>query len=106
MLKTATIYNLYDAFNWQTVCFTDAEEEYMIAADLTLYSNPLNQALNLEIRPQPKTAPAQSKDDKDENKDEDMIASDMTKYDSPMDDLDKIHDDKQKHKDVDHKTDK
>ena len=75
-----------------------SSDEFFIAADMTLYSNPLNRAL-LSTKT---TAPKQStstaaigeressgrKNNANKNPDE-WIASDMTKYDCPLADLDK-----------------
>ena len=74
------------------VCDFADEQEYMVAADLTLYSNPLNRALNLAGRLQHNVQAKQGQrlDEKE------TIAADMTKYDSPMADLDKRRDDKQR----------
>ena len=94
-------------------------DEYMIAADLTLYSNPLNKALDLKAKPKvtkdkevttPKPKQNQDGDQisgeenadetgnetETENENEAMIAADMTKYDSPLADLDVRHSDKEK----------
>ena len=72
------------------------EEDYMIAADLTLYCNPLNNALHITGRsgqPPPRHHGPQKAPRKDgeeeEEEEEDTIAADMTKYDSPMSILDK-----------------
>ena len=67
------------------------EEEYMIAADLTLYSNPLNRALGrLAESPKSKRKSIQEKPEKAEEERE-TIAADLTKYDSPMSELDHMH---------------
>ena len=64
-----------------------------IAADLTLYSNPLNNALHIAgARGASHNAKKQPPRQKEEGEDE--IAADMTKYDSPMADLDKRRNDK------------
>lgn len=89
---------------------TDEEEAFMVAADFTLYSNPLTKALHRTI-PKP-TKPAEPKKvtpgadiestmvkrnsdaqvDKvvmEEAKSGDIIASDMTMYDSPLSGLER-----------------
>ena len=79
-----------------------SEEDYFIAADLTLYSNPLNKALDTKIKSKTNAKGTGSKNSDAAGKgssaqeEQETIAADMTKYDSPMADLDKRHTEKQK----------
>lgn len=86
-------------------CFLFTPDQELIAADLNLYSNPLNRALGRrsvtktvkaetskpnEIKKQDN--PTTSKPNKDSISDEqseDIIALDLNKYDSPMKELEK-----------------
>lgn len=67
----------------------------MIAADLTLYSNPLSTALASSAAAVDEATnhkPGHGVDNKDgDGKEEDTIAADLTKYDSPMASLDIAH---------------
>ncbi|CAD5111074.1 DgyrCDS422 [Dimorphilus gyrociliatus] len=55
----------------------------MIAADLTLYTNPLNSALaDIGIK-------KPDKNDEKENEKTDIVAADLTQYDSPLADIEK-----------------
>ena len=65
-----------------------------IAADLTLYSNPLNTALTQNAPPpQKKEEKAGEKKDEGGKEDEEdcVVAADLVKYDSPMAELDRKH---------------
>ena len=70
----------------------------MIAADLTLYSNPLNSALHVKDKKGGKSGSKEvttsSQKDSTTSSTSDTIAADMTKYDSPMADYDKRRRDK------------
>ena len=106
------------------------EDEFLVAADFTLYSNPMNRALYSYMPSAPK-AETQTTDDKVEpgnqetakpatgnqvvdaaavevadKEEEEWIASDMTKYDSPLADmerrgLDRHFDEQSRTKDAD-----
>ncbi len=76
-----------------------AEDEYLVAADLTLYDNPLR----VLTKKKTKTSPQGEKDGKEKDKakpasnekekvETDVIAADLTKYSSPLDDLDNWRD--------------
>ncbi|CAH1773417.1 unnamed protein product [Owenia fusiformis] len=67
----------------------DDECEFMVAADLTLYTNPINSILGAG-----KSSTKKKNDHKNEEKD--MIAADLTKYDSPLAAMDKSHTDRQR----------
>ena len=68
------------------------EDEFAIAADLTLYTNPLNKCLHVKKResvlPAGGGTPAAQKPSAEANTADDderaMVAADMTMYDSPM----------------------
>ena len=73
-------------------------DQEFIAADLTLYSNPLNKALSAATagtpsKPQAQAATAKPQNEKEAAKPEkdDMVAADLTKYDSPLSELDRKH---------------
>ena len=73
-----------------------------IAADLTLYSNPLNKALNMVQAPPAAKKEEENKKEgekeKKEDVEEDIVAADLTKYDSPMSQMDRKHHEAQKKK--------
>ena len=72
----------------------------MVAADFTLYTNPVNKALHRPLGGKSSNTSAQGKSDNRKTStasskashaspDDEMIASDMTKYDSPLAELEK-----------------
>jgi hypothetical protein len=64
----------------------ECDEEFLIAADLTLYANPMR-CLQMGLS---KTPPGQSHGEQSRKKAEDngdIIAADLNKYGSPLDDL-------------------
>ena len=72
------------------------EDEFMIAADLTLYSNPLNRLL-CRRGPEPEKSEADTPSNKASGShDEHQIAADMKQYTNPLAELDKFHKDEKK----------
>ena len=71
-------------------------DDILIAADLTLYANPLNAALqsassSIEETVTQQTEKAEEEEEKEKEKEKEPIAADLTKYESPLEELEKAH---------------
>ena len=72
------------------------EDEFMIAVDLNLYSNPLHEALHLHDHEMEGLEKGPKHKISEEHHDEEHVAADLTKYHCPMHHLDKKRIEKKK----------
>lgn len=85
--QAMSIFNLCDVSKKKTLDFVSLTEEFLIAADVTRYSNPLDRALiALEPAADSEGKKEEKKAEKEAAKEEakDEIAADLNAYTSPM----------------------